>query len=310
MNKISFLINRLTWPLILLGSLLVQSPTHAAEIKLIKVVATTGQIADAVAHIGGSLVEVQALMGPGVDPHLYQASQGDVLKLATAEIIFYNGLHLEAKMGEIFEKMGRKIKTVGLGDHLPTEKLLSSDTFSNQHDPHIWFDVPLWSQAVEKINTSLQTVDPKNKEIYESNFQKYREKLTKLHAFCEAKISEVPESQRVLVTAHDAFRYFGRAYGFQVLGLQGISTESEAGTADVKNLADFIAQQKIKAIFVESSVPTRNIQAVQEAVKSRGWEVKIGGELFSDALGAQGTEEGTYIGMVTHNVTTITNALK
>lgn len=276
----------------------------------IKVVTTIGQLTDAVKNIGGEYVDVQGLMGAGVDPHLYKASESDVSKLSKADIIFYSGLFLEAKMEAIFEKMARTKKTVAVGEAVPVEERLDSINYSGHYDPHIWFDVTLWSKVVARISDELSAFDPAHAETYRLNAEEYLNQLETLHGYVQTQANVVPKEQRVLVTAHDAFRYFGRAYGFEVLGLQGISTESQAGTADVIRLADFITERKIKAIFVESSVPERNIRAVQDAVRSRGWEVVIGGELFSDAMGNAGTFEGTYIGMVTHNIDTIVKALK
>jgi manganese/zinc/iron transport system substrate-binding protein len=284
--------------------------SDACAQKPIRVVATIGQIADAVRIIGGEYIQVEGLMGAGVDPHLYKASEGDVRKLAEADIIFYNGLKLEAKMEHIFEKMGRQVKTVALGDALTHDRLLDSENYPGHFDPHIWFDVPLWQKIVEGIRDELGAFDAVHKPYYDARAADYLKKLEELHLYVQRRAQEVPPQQRVLVTAHDAFRYFGRGYQFKVMGLQGISTQSEAGAADVKRLADFIAERRIKAVFIESSVPERNIQAVQEAVKARGWSVRIAGELFSDAMGDEGTFEGTYIGMVTHNINTIAEALK
>lgn len=276
----------------------------------VNVVTTTGQITDAVAFIGGEHVRVEGLMGPGVDPHLYRASESDVRRLSSADIIFYNGLFLEAKMEDIFERMARFKTVVAVGESVPEDQLLESVGYAGHHDPHIWFDVPLWQHTVQRIMDTLIEKDPEHRDFYLRKGSEYMEQLQLLHAYVEEKASELKPEQRVLVTAHDAFRYFGRAYGFEVVGLQGISTESEAGTRDVRELADFIVEKQVKAIFVESSVSERSIKAVQEAVRSRGWEVAIGGELFSDALGSTGTPQGTYVGMVRHNINTIVDALK
>jgi manganese/zinc/iron transport system substrate-binding protein len=276
----------------------------------IKIVSTIGQITNMVEEIGGERVAAQGLMGAGVDPHLYRASESDVRKLSEADIIFYNGLHLEAKMGEVFERMSRSKKVVAVTEDVDDKELLGDPNFPDAHDPHVWFDVLIWTKAAEKIRDTLIAYDPAGKEIYEANAVRYLAELAKLHEYINGKAAELSKDQRVLVTAHDAFRYFGKRYDFEVVGLQGISTESEAGTRDVMKLADFIVARKVKAIFVESSVPERNIKAVKEAVKSRNWDVTIGGELFSDALGNKGTHEGTYVGMVEHNINTIVNALK
>ncbi len=272
-------------------------------------VSTIGMVNDLVKNIGGEHIEAVGLMGPGVDPHLYKASAGDVEKLQSADIIFYNGLHLEAKMGEVLEKMSEQRKVVAVTDTIDKETLLDSPDYEDQFDPHVWFDVTMWTKSAEVVRDSLIEADPEHKADYEANAAAFIEKMEALHTDVDTKTKTVPEGQRVLVTAHDAFSYFGQKYGFEVKGLQGISTESEAGTKDVADLADFIAERKIKAVFVESSVPRRNVEALQEAVAARDWEVTIGGELFSDAMGDEGTVEGTYLGMVTHNVDTIVGAL-
>jgi manganese/zinc/iron transport system substrate-binding protein len=278
--------------------------------KKLKVTTTVGMIGYAAERIGGDHVEVRALMGPGVDPHLYKASEGDVQALAGTDVVLYGGLHLEAKLADLLEKLADTRTAVAVAESIPEDRLLGSENFAGMHDPHVWFDVELWKYAVSAVGDTLAKADAANAADYAANAEAYLAELDELHAYVKGRAAEVEESQRVLVTAHDAFRYFGRAYGFEVVGLQGISTESQAGTADVQKLAELIAKRKIRAIFVESSVPVRNIEAVREAVKSRGWEVTIGGELFSDAMGDAGTPEGTYPGMVRHNIDTIVDALK
>jgi manganese/zinc/iron transport system substrate-binding protein len=267
-------------------------------------------IADAVKNIGGDRVSVHALMGPGIDPHLYKASAGDVSRMASADIIFYNGLHLEGKMTEIFEQMARNVSTVAIAENVDPELLLAPPEFEGNYDPHIWFDVSLWLEAIRIIPEKLAEIDTINKELYISNLKEAEQIYNDLHSEVMEKAGQIPEEKRVLITAHDAFNYFGKAYKFEVRGLQGISTSSEAGTADVQNLAEFIVDRKIPAIFVESSVSPRSIEALQAAVRSRNFEVKIGGNLFSDAMGSEGTPEGTYIGMVRHNINIIVDALK
>jgi manganese/zinc/iron transport system substrate-binding protein len=212
-------------------------------------------------------------------------------------------------MGEVLEKMGGQIKTVAVTDSVDKSKLLSPPEFEGAYDPHIWFDVALWVKAVEAVRDTLIEVDPNSADLYKANAENYLARLEELHAYAQEQTARVPEQQRVVITAHDAFNYFGQAYGFEVRGLQGISTATEAGTGDVQELASFIAENQIPAIFVESSVPVRNIEAVQAAVQAKGFEVQIGGELFSDAMGDAGTDEGTYLGMVRHNVDTIVGAL-
>jgi len=276
----------------------------------LNVVTTTGMIGDIVKNVGGDYVEVISLMGPGVDPHLYKASEGDVTRLQSANLIFYNGLHLEAQMGEVIEKMNEfGVKTVAVTDLIDRSLLNASPTYPDQFDPHVWFDVSLWMKAVEQVKETLTEVDPAHASEYEANATAYLSQLEELHQYVLTQAQTIPVEKRVLITAHDAFNYFGEAYGFEVRGLQGISTEAQAGTADVQELVSFIVERQIPAIFVESSVPQRNIEAVQAAVQDQGFNVVIGGSLFSDAMGTAGTPEGTYIGMVTHNIDTIVNAL-
>jgi manganese/zinc/iron transport system substrate-binding protein len=276
----------------------------------INVVTTTGMIADAALNVGGDRVQVQSLMGPGVDPHLYKASENDVQTLQEADIVFYNGLHLEAQMGEVLERMNDfGIRTVVVTDKIDRSVLLAPPEFAGNYDPHIWFDVTLWMKAAEQIKEALIEADPTSQSLYEANAEAYLKELEELNRYVLDQAEGIPAEQRVLITAHDAFNYFGRAYGFEVRGLQGISTEAQAGTADVQALADFIVERQIPAVFVESSVPQRNVEAVQAAAQSRGFDVKIGGSLFSDAMGTAGTPEGTYVGMVRHNIDTIVAAL-
>lgn len=275
----------------------------------IRAVATIGMIADAVDSIGGGRLFVQALMGAGVDPHLYKARAGDVRKLANAHIIFYNGLHLEAAMSEVLEEMDAWTPTVAVTERIDPNRLHSPPVYGGNYDPHIWFDVTLWMEAAARIRDALIELDPTGAEVYRARARRYLERLADLDAWVRQRVGELPRERRVLVTAHDAFGYFGAAYGFEVRGLQGINTAAEAGTADVQRLADEIARRRIPAIFVESSIPQRTIEAVRAAVRSRGFDVEIGGQLFSDAMGDAGTVEGTYIGMVRHNVNTIVNAL-
>jgi len=275
----------------------------------IRAVTTIGMISDIVRNVGGQRVQVIGLMGPGVDPHLYKATEGDVIRLLEADVVFYNGLHLEAKMGDVLERMRSRTRTVAVTDCIDRSLLLAPPQFEGAYDPHVWFDVTLWMKAVECVRNTLIDMDPGSADLYRANAQAYLAQLADLHAYVQAQAARLPPEQRVLITAHDAFNYFGRAYGFEVRGLQGISTATEAGTADVQHLADFIAQRKIRAIFVESSVSPRTIEAVQAAVQARGFNVRIGGQLFSDAMGNPGTPEGTYIGMVRHNIDTIVRAL-
>jgi manganese/zinc/iron transport system substrate-binding protein len=276
----------------------------------VRVVATIGMIADAVEHVGRGRVEVDGLMGPGVDPHLYKASEGDLRRLERADVVFYGGLHLEAKMADVLARIGDERRTQAVTDAIPRSRLLTPPEFEGAHDPHVWFDVRLWMLAVGQIRDTLAEADPSHAALYRRNAAAYLRELEQLDAYVRRRAASVPASRRALITAHDAFNYFGRAYGFEVRGLQGISTASEAGAGDVHALAAFIAQRRIPAIFVESSVSPRTIRAVQEAVRARGFDVRIGGSLFSDAMGDGGTPEGTYVGMVRHNVDAIVEALR
>ncbi|WP_299337847.1 zinc ABC transporter substrate-binding protein [uncultured Psychroserpens sp.] len=277
----------------------------------LNIVTTTTMITDLVKNIGGDYVNVKGLMGSGVDPHLYKASEGDVTKLVEANVIFYNGLHLEGKLVEVFEKMGSATKTpIALGEELDKSTLIGSDYFASNYDPHVWFDINYFKQFASKVTQVLSEKDPTNAENFKANESAYLTKLDTLQAKIKSVIDILPKEKRILVTAHDAFNYFGKAYDFEVVGLQGLSTATEAGVQDVQKLSAFIIEKDIKAIFVESSVPKRTIEALQAAVRSKGHQVEIGGTLYSDALGNAGTVEGTYIGMFEYNVNTIVNALK
>ncbi len=273
------------------------------------VVTTIGQVGDTARIVGGDHVRVLSLMGAGTDPHLYVAGISDVDKLRGADVVFYNGLFLEAQMDAVLEQLAERQTVVAVSAGIDPAELLPSTAYADEFDPHIWFDVRLWMQTVAQVRDTLMAVDPAHAADYEANAAAYLAELAELDAYVAAQAARVPEAQRVLITAHDAFNYFGRAYGFEVLGLQGISTASEAGTADVQNLADYIATARIPAIFIESSVPVRNVEAVQAAVRDRGFAVRIGGQLFSDAMGDAGTPEGTYMGMVRYNIDTIVSAL-
>jgi manganese/zinc/iron transport system substrate-binding protein len=275
----------------------------------IKVVTTIGQIGDVVRNIAGDRVDLVELMGPGIDPHLYRASEGDVVSLADADIVFYNGLHLEAKMADVFEKMRGSVTTVAVTDEIDRDELLNPPEFEGAYDPHVWFDVSKWMSVTEVIRDSFVDIDPEHAELYEDNARDYVAELEELDRYVAERAQLVLEEKRVLITAHDAFNYFGEAYHFEVRGLQGISTASETGTADLSGLADFIVEREIPAIFVETSVPQRFVEALREAVAARGSEVSIGGSLYSDAMGDAGTPEGTYIGMVRHNIDTIVAGL-
>ena len=280
----------------------------AAEGK-IQATTTTTMITDLVRQVGGDKVDVTGLMGPGVDPHLYKASQNDVSAMQDADIIFYNGLLLEGKMGDILVKVGQQKPTVQVTEGIPEDMLTEPPEFQGHFDPHVWFDVAMWKMTVDPVVKQLSELDPESAGYFEENGERYKKQLDELDASVQEQISKIPEEQRVLVTAHDAFNYFGRKYGMEVRGLQGISTESEAGSRDVQEIAEFLAEREIKAVFIESSVPPETIEAVKTATVDRGWEVEIGGELYSDAGGDAGTEAETYVGMVRENVNTIVEAL-
>lgn len=286
------------------------SSPPAGAVDGLAVIATTGMIADTARRIVGDRGRVEALMGPGVDPHLFKASESDVQRLAEAELILYNGLHLEGKMGDILGKLGSSRAVVAVAEAIPAAELRSPPEFQGQHDPHVWFDVRLWARTIEPVVAALSRLDPAGAATYRANGEAYARELSELDAWVESRIAEIPPAQRVLVTAHDAFGYFGRRYGLEVVGLQGISTVAEAGLQDVSRVVDLVAGRKIRSIFVESSVSSRSIEAVRAACRSRGWDVSIGGQLYSDAMGAAGTTAGTYPGMVRANVDTLVQALK
>ncbi|MEK3977206.1 MULTISPECIES: metal ABC transporter solute-binding protein, Zn/Mn family [unclassified Psychrobacillus] len=274
------------------------------------VVTTTGQIADAVRIIAGDSVEVKSLMGPGVDPHLYKATQGDLQVLEDADIIFYNGLALEGKMSDIFEKMKKDKSVVAIGEVVPKDRILNDEAHPELFDPHIWFDIEVWKLATHEITKSLTEEFSTDGDQFAENERKFFEELDELNGWTKERISEIPEEQRVLVTAHDAFNYFGESNGMEVRGLQGLSTDAEYGLKDIQNIVNFLVEQNIKAVFIESSVSDKAMNAVIEGAKEKGHTIQIGGELYSDAMGAEGTEEGTYIGMYKHNVNTIVDSLK
>jgi len=276
------------------------------------IVTTTQMIADAVRNIAGDEAEVISLMGPGVDPHYYKATQGDLEKLTKADIIFYNGLHLEGKMQDVFEKFSKQKMVVAVSkDIAENELIVTSDQGQETiHDPHIWHSVNLWKNVVPVITESLVSKDSENASSYEENGSVFIEKLKNLDETTSAAISQIPKQQRLLITSHDAFNYFGKTYDIEVKGLQGISTVSEIGIKDITQMVDVIIKRKVKAVFVESSVNERNLRAVIEGCQKKNWEVQIGGTLFSDAMGADETPEGTYIGMIKYNTNAIVNALK
>lgn len=302
--------NGLLWATLMLGVLLcgcaVDEPASDGSLQ---VVATTGMIADTAARVAGDAATIVGLMGPGVDPHLYKAGEADVRKLTQADLVLYNGLYLEGKMGDILVKMARNKPVVAVSEAVPESVLREPPELQGHYDPHLWFDVSLWIRTLDPIADALSEVAPEHEATFRANAEKTRAELEALDAWATARIEELPPERRVLITAHDAFGYFGDRYGMEVIGIQGISTLAEAGLQDVERVVDLVVERRVPALFVESSVPKRTIEAVQAACAARGHEVAIGGELFSDAMGAPGTPEGTYDGMVRHNVNTIVDAL-
>ncbi|MCV2876062.1 zinc ABC transporter substrate-binding protein [Rhodobacteraceae bacterium XHP0102] len=281
----------------------------AAQPEPLNVVATTGMIADAVREIGGDEVNVTALMGAGVDPHAFRQTRTDILALMNADLIVWNGLFLEAQLEPLLLDLSESRNVIALGEAIPEDQRLSHADYENRFDPHIWMDPRLWQIAVEALRDKMIETRPDAAAIFTANAEAYMAQLAALSDYAVARLATIPETARVLVTAHDAFGYFGRAYDFEVLGIQGISTASEAGLQRITELVDLLVDHDIRAIFVESSVSDRNIRALQEGAAAQGHDVAIGGELFSDAMGPEGTYEGTYIGMIDHNITMITRAL-
>ena len=275
----------------------------------LKIVATIGMIGDVVKNIAGERADVYTLMGTGIDPHSYRQTRSDIVRLGQADIIFSNGLYLEAQLEDLLEKFSTRQRVVFLGNEIDQSNLLFSPIYDDKFDPHIWMDVSLWSQVSEIIKDTLIEFDPESQSLYQSNAEVYLTELKKLDTYVRSIVQTIPMDERIVVTAHDAFSYFGRAYNIEVVGIQGISTESEAGLNRIEELVDLIVERKLKAVFVESTVSDRNVKALIEGAAARGQNVVIGAELFSDAMGAPETYEGTYIGMVDHNATRITLAL-
>lgn len=281
--------------------------------KVLEVVCTTGQVGDLVANLGGEHVRVKTLMGAGVDPHLYRGTLADTQALERADVVFYNGLHLEGRLAESLEHLAARKPVFAVSEGIlasSPELLRKPAGFQGNYDPHIWFDVSLWKRCAEAVTKRLVELDPTHAEAYRANAKQYGDELDALHAWCQQRIATIPRASAVLVTAHDAFGYFGRAYGIEVHGLQGISTADEADLATVKHLVDLLCDRRIKAVFFESSVPAKTVQSLIEGCAARGHQVVLGGELFSDALGTAGTPESTYVGVVRHNVNTLVAALK
>jgi manganese/zinc/iron transport system substrate-binding protein len=294
---------------LLVAALTALATQSAIAQERLEIVATTGMIADAAREVGGDLVNVSALMGPGVDPHAYRQTRSDIVATARADLVLWHGLYLEAQMEEFLIELGETRPVVAVADELPRNLLISHDDYEDRHDPHVWMNPNLWARVVLEIRDALVEVHPEDAEIFSSNADAYLDDLAALAQYTQNVLATVPTESRVLLSAHDAFNYFGSAYGFEVTGIQGISTESEAGLQRIADLVDMLVDRDIGAVFVESSVSDRNIRALIEGAAAQGHDVKIGGELFSDAMGADGTYEGTWLGMIDHNVTTIARAL-
>ena len=275
----------------------------------INVVATTGMIADLIQNVGGSLVNVKSIMGPGVDPHSYRHTRSDILTMAKADAVFYHGLDLEVQMFEFFDQLSAKRKVTAITEGIDKAKLLAYEDYENAYDPHIWMDPMIWAKTINPLVDTLRQIIPEQSDILTENASAYRAQLKALDAYSKEVLSSVPPESAILVTAHDAFAYFGAAYGFDVTGVQGISTNSEAGLYRIGELVDLLVDRNVSAVFIESSVSDRNIRALIEGAAAKGHTVSLGGELFSDAMGLAGSYEGTYIGMIDHNVTTISKAL-
>jgi manganese/zinc/iron transport system substrate-binding protein len=275
-----------------------------------KIVTTVGMVTDIVRQVAGDRAQVEGLMGPGVDPHLYKPGRSDIRKLTSANVVFYSGLLLEGKLTDALVRTATAgVKVYPVTELLDPQYLLEPAEFAGHFDPHVWMDPAAWAKSVDVVRDALIQYDPPGRLTYTRNAAELTAQINQLDAYGAQVLDSVPPEQRVLVTAHDAFNYFGRRYGYEVIGIQGLSTDSEAGVRDIENLVNLIVDRKVKAVFVESTVSPRNIQALVEGARARGHEVKIGGELFSDAMGQPGTYEGTYIGMLDHNITTVATAL-
>ncbi len=287
----------------------VENTRSSSSDKRYTVTTTTGMVTDIVRQVCGDKASVEGIIGEGVDPHLYKPTRADLNALAHADLVFYSGLVLEGKMTDVLEKMSEKKPVIAVTESVDKNYLLLPPEFAGHPDPHLWMDVGGWMKAVEVVSQTLSDYDKPNAQFYQSNAESYLAQLKALEEYAKTSIATIPEQSRVLVTAHDAFNYMGRAYGIEVVGIQGISTESEAGLNDLNRLVDMLVENNVTAVFVETSVADKNVKALIEGARAQGLEVKIGGTLFSDAMGAPGTYEGTYIGMIDHNVTTIVNAL-
>ncbi len=283
------------------------SPTWAAS--RLSVVATTGMIGDLVRQIGGPGVEVENVMGAGIDPHAYRQTRSDIVAMTRADAVFWHGLYLEAQMEDFFADLGRKRPVHAVAESLDPALLLSHEDYAGRYDPHIWMDPALWVKCVPAVVKALSALRPKGRDVFEANADAFVREAEAVGTYATNVLGAVPQDRRVLLSAHDAFGYFGAAYGFEVLGIQGISTESEAGLNRISALVDLLVERQLPAVFVETSVSDRNVRALIEGAAARGHDVSIGGALFSDAMGPDGTYEGTWFGMIDHNATTIARAL-
>ena len=283
--------------------------TVAGSHSPISAIATVGMVADIVNNVGAEHVAVTQIMGAGVDPHLYKATRDDVHTIMQGDIVFYAGLMLEGKMADTLIKMARSKPIIAVTEQIEESQLLEPEDFQGHYDPHVWMDVAAWSKCVDVVAQSLSEFDSAHAQQYKANAESFKEELAELHQYGLKSLASIPPGSRVLVTSHDAFNYFGRAYGLEVQGVQGLSTESEAGLQRINALVDLLVDKKVRAVFVESSVPRKNIDSLVEGARSKGHEVVVGGELFSDAMGAAGTYEGTYIGMLDHNITLVARGL-
>jgi len=300
------------WALLLVAALLVvpggcgAATTDAPDDGKISIVCTVAMIGDVVKEVAGDQAHVVTLLGPGTDPHGYKPTRDDIVAMQNADVIFYAGLHLEGKMTDVLAKLGQQKPVYALAEVIDKTKLLDRD---GAHDPHVWMDATLWAQVVREAGRRLSERDPTHAADYTRRADELAARCEALFVYGQQVMKTIPPQSRLLVTSHDAFNYFGRAYGIDVTGVQGISTESEANIKDINRLVDTLVSRNVKAVFVESSVAPKNVQAIVEGAKSRGHDVNVGGELFSDAMGAGGTYEGTYIGMIDHNITIVVNAL-
>ncbi|WP_410474061.1 metal ABC transporter solute-binding protein, Zn/Mn family [Guyparkeria sp. TX1] len=290
-------------------ALLLMPPSASGADQRLSVVATTGMIADAVREIGGDQVQVDGLMGPGIDPHSYRQTRSDIVAMTRADLVLWHGLYLEAQMEEFLQRLIKRQTVVAVAEELDRDRLLGHEDYDDKRDPHVWMDPALWADVVATVRDAMIEARPDLEATFRERATDYIERIKRLGQWATEVTSSVPVESRVLLTAHDAFAYFGRAHDFEVIGIQGISTESEAGLRRIRDLVDLLVEREIAAVFVESSVSERNIRALVEGAASRGHEVRIAGTLYSDAMGPAGRYEGTYIGMIDHNITTIVRAL-